>query len=614
MNHRGSKARTPAVIWLIVGLLAAAGGWSVGARTTRRLEPSVSRVSTPAPRVDDRDRYVGSQACRACHPGAHDSWHRTFHRTMTQRPDPASVLGAFDGRTLGPDGRHRVGRDGDSFWVQVPGPEDRPLRRDVVLVTGAHHMQVYWTRPSADDGRLEAFAWAWLNEEQRWVPNEATLLRPPAEPLTYTWNRVCIKCHVVSPVPGYDAVRDEVDSSVAELGIACEACHGPAAEHVDRYRDPLRRYATHLGLGAEQPQAIVSPSELSAQESSEICGQCHAITLFVDDEGWVRSGHDQVPPAPISSWGTLVRHPLRASGTWSDTLLDDNPDFFAERFWSDGMVRVSGREYNGLVESPCFASGELGCLSCHQMHGSSPDDQLASFGTKQQRDRMCTQCHEDIEALGSGHTHHRADSEGSRCDNCHMPHTTYGLLKAIRSHEIDSPNLDASLRSGRPNACNLCHLDQTEAWAGRWLHAWYDQPLPAEPLDDQTAASVRWLLSGEAGVRALAAWHLGWDVAVQTSRADWAPPLLAELLGDAYLAVRLVAARALARHDGSSAIVDPLSSNPEAIRAEVIERWRNEADRESPPASVPISKDEIDRSRVDALLQARDDRPVALAE
>ena len=42
-------------------------------------------------------------------------------------------------------------------------------------------------------------------------------------------------------------------------------------------------------------------------------------------------------------------------------------------FWSDGMIRVSGREYNGLLDTPCFQRGKMSCLSCHQMHQARGD-------------------------------------------------------------------------------------------------------------------------------------------------------------------------------------------------------------------------------------------------
>ena len=42
-----------------------------------------------------------------------------------------------------------------------------------------------------------------------------------------------------------------------------------------------------------------------------------------------------------------------------------------------GTCRVGGDEYLGLLASPCHRNGELACLSCHSMHSSDPNDQLA---------------------------------------------------------------------------------------------------------------------------------------------------------------------------------------------------------------------------------------------
>ena len=86
------------------------------------------------------------------------------------------------------------------------------------------------------------------------------------------------------------------------------------------------------------------------------------------------------------------------------------------------------------------------------------DDQLKP---EMEGSAACLQCHESIAADIPAHTHHSLESSGSDCYNCHMPHTTYGLMKAIRSHQIDVPSMEQSLKTGRPNACNLCHLDQT---------------------------------------------------------------------------------------------------------------------------------------------------------
>ena len=40
-------------------------------------------------------------------------------------------------------------------------------------------------------------------------------------------------------------------------------------------------------------------------------------------------------------------------------------EWLKDRFWSDGMVRVTGREYNGLLDTACIQKGKMSCLSCH---------------------------------------------------------------------------------------------------------------------------------------------------------------------------------------------------------------------------------------------------------
>src|SRR2546430_17615493 len=100
-----------------------------------------------------------------------------------------------------------------------------------------------------------------------------------------------------------------------------------------------------------------------------------------------------------------------------------------------------------------------------------------------------------------------------------MPNTTFGLLHAMRSHQVSSPTVHESIAYGRPNACNLCHLDRTLAWTAEKLHEWHNQPGPNLSQDDQTiAAAVQWIVKGDAGQRVLMAWGFGWEPA-QKSRA-----------------------------------------------------------------------------------------------
>jgi hypothetical protein len=214
------------------------------------------------------------------------------------------------------------------------------------------------------------------------------------------------------------------------------------------------------------------------------------------------------------------------------------------------MVRATGREYNALLDSPCFARGTAGrtmtCFSCHTMHQADADqrpsrewadDQLSPHAIG---NGACAGCH----TLPADHSRHRTNSSGSSCENCHMPRTTYGLLKTIRSHQISSPSVQSTLQTGRPNACNLCHLDKTLAWTTDALETWYGIERPDLGDDEESvAASVLWLLKGDAGQRAIVAQAMGWAEAQQASGVEWLAPYLALTQKDQYDAVRVIATR-----------------------------------------------------------------------
>jgi hypothetical protein len=251
------------------------------------------------------------------------------------------------------------------------------------------------------------------------------------------------------------------------------------------------------------------------------------------------------------------------------------------------------------------------------MHQSEPDDQLAAG---MEGNQACVQCHTAYANQPEKHTHHRPNSSGSLCYNCHMPHTTYGLVKAIRSHLIDSPTVQASLDTGRPNACNLCHLDQSLGWTARHLAAWYRQPQPKLSAEDRSvSAAVRWLLSGDAGQRALMAWHFGWAPAGEASGRDWLAPYLAQLLEDPYSVVRYIAQRSLKRLPGFETFAfDYLAPADERTRARqrALEIWQSQPRAVGPARSLVLldAQGQVQQTHFARLLRQRNDRAMELLE
>jgi formate-dependent nitrite reductase cytochrome c552 subunit len=625
---------------------------------SRDAAPPESHV-TNRPVQQREDGFVSSDACRACHPSQYASWHASYHRTMTQVATPETAIPDFDGQTVSAvHGRPMVLRERDgALWAEFddpdsPAPPDQRARieREVTLVTGSHNQQVFWYS-TGHDRVLGQLPGAYLVQERRWVPRRMAVLHPPSQqPLSETghWNSTCIACHATNGRPRFDTpfgsqpiATQSVQTTVAEFGIACEACHGPGEAHVRANRSLLRRYALHLGGGADR--TTVQPQRLDPKRSSQVCGQCHGVWEFADSAGERHANDNGLPfrPGDDLTATRFVAQPTRnADSPTMQALLADDARFIRDAFWSDGTVRVSGREYNGLIESPCYTaatepSRTLSCASCHTLHKADADprplrewadDQLSvtvggrhQAGDPRQGNEACLQCHEPLRARLPEHTHHAPASTGSSCYNCHMPYTTYGLLKTIRSHTIGSPSVRESVDTGRPNACNLCHLDRTLAWTSETLQRWYN--IPVVPLgEDQrnVAASILWALQGDAGQRAIVSQAMAWAPAQQASGTDWMAPFLAQLLDDPYDAVRIGAARSLRALPGfSSAEVDATAppAGRRAAQLRAMATWDAVRTRTRVlPELLLTPSGELDIPRVLALLKGRDNRRMLLRE
>jgi hypothetical protein len=113
----------------------------------------------------------------------------------------------------------------------------------------------------------------------------------------------CFACHTTGPL----TVSSEKGIGPNELGVRCEACHGPSAAHV---ANPART----------RPR---NPGRMSAGEINGLCGQCHRMPAKQHDETSLRN-----------PWN--VRH---------------------QPFM--------------LAASKCFveSAGKLSCFQCHAPHG-----------------------------------------------------------------------------------------------------------------------------------------------------------------------------------------------------------------------------------------------------
>jgi hypothetical protein len=602
----------------------------------------------------DHAEYVGSQACVDCHDDRHESWYATFHRTMTQEATPESVQGRFDGRSLDYWGTRVVPlkEDGEYFFEYRDPETDETIGRMAIHRTvGSHRYQQYLGQ-LPDGGTFVRLHYLWHNDDERWIHMNAAFLGPDEMPFDQhvsIWNQNCIFCHNTAPEPNIqnyeqlkqraargeavDVMRDtRFDSSVAELGIACESCHGPGGTHARRAEETFTSLAMRLWPGRDN--SIVNPVRLEHPRDSQVCGQCHAQRTPAEPERiaeWMTDGPSYRPGDDLLDHVEPIRRDTQPPPSAAD-------DLFSLRFWGDGTPRLTAYEFQGLTQSPCHQAAELSCMDCHTMHAGDPAGQL----TERNRTNIpCLRCHQEYraEAELAQHTRHAADSPGSQCYECHMPHITYGVMDIHRSHRIEVPDAHRDAAAGRPNACLNCHQDRSAEWAGRELAGWpggKQGPVPARADGNATDISqLSTVLAGDPAQKVIAAWHAGRDRGAQRGlQRAWMMPYLIAAMEDRYPAVRRFArqsAQAIVDDWPGGVDADALAAALAAFdfmaapegRRPVIERmraaWRG-LDKEGwpePPAASRLGADWLVPAALESELEQlgrRQDKQIAIGE
>jgi hypothetical protein len=90
------------------------------------------------------DGYVSSQTCQGCHPSQYASWHRSYHRTMTQIATPESVVARFDSV---------LRQHGREIWAEFDDPDQSLPGARLQPSSGRSQTQV---RVETNDYELES--------------------------------------------------------------------------------------------------------------------------------------------------------------------------------------------------------------------------------------------------------------------------------------------------------------------------------------------------------------------------------------------------------------------------------------------------------------------------
>jgi len=213
-----------------------------------------------------------------------------------QEAGAKTVLGDFAGARFSSDGQSaRFYRKDRGFFVRTQGPDGRLSDYQVGYAIGVSPLQQFVV--AFPGGRFQVLDIAWdtrpkARRGQRWlrVPSDgrsaSRWTRGPR-----SWNTLCAECHTTNLRKGYRWPDDRFSTSFSEVGVSCEACHGPApftwpgprklvrgggSPKATRPRGPLRRAARAcLGDGHRRGTAKAS-RPLETRREIEACGRCHA--------------------------------------------------------------------------------------------------------------------------------------------------------------------------------------------------------------------------------------------------------------------------------------------------------------------------------------------------
>ena len=361
--------------------------------------------------------FVGSGKCVECHKENHTAWSHSRHPKMVQdiKKDPSVVVADF---------------------LTLPSDADFTLD-DAVYTVGGKFKQRYMMRK--DRNGTEDYVlgnYQWNVQTQKWQK---------FKPWKYWYkdayahdnkelptSRACDGCHFT----GFMSTEKRV-----ETGISCESCHGPASEHVN------------------DPKSKVYLASLSDPiRQNEVCLQCH-----------MRNRDMRLRKHEMSEiYGDARDYPFGYEAGKPLTLYKLPAPFTmgieSKEFYANGAGKKNRTQGNEFVHSIKGKHG-ITCINCHNPHTLEPTAQ------KNTGNDLCMKCHSYGSVIGphqeslEQHTHHKAESKGSLCVECHMPkvgkHTGKSPL-TVRSHLFGFTTPNETIKYKMPNetnACFACHKE-----------------------------------------------------------------------------------------------------------------------------------------------------------
>jgi hypothetical protein len=322
--------------------------------------------------------------CLSCHTN-YKTYFTTAHHLTSRTAAKESILGKFDSilKTAEPELLYRLEAKPNGFFQTgvlgtPPDTVSISQRFDLVIGSGRKgQTYLYW----GENNQLFQLPVSYWTALGSWVNS------PGYGDRTLDFSRPvlprCLECHASSFQPDTN-VANRYQRTDFVLGVSCERCHGPGAQHIALNSDPNAKPAQ---------QAIVNPAKLSRERQMDLCGLCH---------GGV--GLAKTRPFSFTVGNALADH-IQLEHPKPDEPLD-----------------VHGNQLALLERSKCFKESNMTCSTCHDVHQAQRD--TGYFSEK------CLQCHQ-VQSCGLFPKRGRALA--GKCVDCHLPNQSSNVI--FSSHD-----------------------------------------------------------------------------------------------------------------------------------------------------------------------------------
>ena len=224
-----------------------------------------------------RDKYAGDAACLSCHREQSDPYQHTAHHLTSQPANKDSILGSFhDGSNVLMIADPATASDNPGLYFKMearnngyyqtavagwPGHlQQRSERMEVVIGSGVRGQSyLYW-----HGEQLFELPVSYWSDAGRWVNS------PGYKDGTMNFTRAvpprCLECHATFIEPlSLDPLTNRYDQKSLVVGISCERCHGPGADHI----------ALERTKASAAGEAILNPAKFSRDRQVDLCALCH---------------------------------------------------------------------------------------------------------------------------------------------------------------------------------------------------------------------------------------------------------------------------------------------------------------------------------------------------